>query len=251
MPAQRSGQAWWQTKPDGYTILLATTTTLAANPSLYTGLSYKVDSFQPVTLVAQIPFVLVVNAGLGVTSLDQFIQLAKSSSLVFASVGIGTPPHLDAELLMRLAGFHARNAIYKGSLQGLSDVAAGEVSFMFVDPAATKTFIQQGKIKILGVTSSERFKLLQDIPTLREQGISSYEATSWMGIVVPNGTPSSIVEKLNNVITSFSENLEAVETLANLGIAVTLKPPSEFGTFIAAERKKWAQVIVDAGIEPQ
>jgi tripartite-type tricarboxylate transporter receptor subunit TctC len=240
--------------PDGHMLLIAAGTTLAVNPSVYKTLSYDpVASFEPISLVAAFPFVLVVNPGLNVKSVTDLIALAKSKpdELTFASAGIGTPHHLYAELFMGMTGTKARHIPYKGSVPGVTDVAAGDVSFMFVDPAATLNLIKQGKVIALGVTSATRFKAMPDVPTIAEGGLPGYEAVGWMGLVAKAGTPRAITARLHKIVTSHLQKPEVEEKLLAMAIQPATTTPDEFRAYIASEKEKWAKVIKAAGIEPQ
>jgi len=235
--------------PDGYTLLMATGTTLAVNPGLYKNLPYSNASFDPITLAAAFPFVLIVDPALGVNSVKELIALAKRKSLSFASVGVGTPHHLDAELFMTMTGITARHAIYKGSVQGMSDIAAGEVSFMFTDPAPILGYLKEGKVKALAVTSRERFKPLPDVPTLVEAGVPDYEAISWMGFVTRAGTPRPVIDRLHDAIVAYEKQPEVEDRLLKLAILPKTSTPEEFRRFIAAEAEKWGNVVREANVK--
>lgn len=242
-------------KPDGYTLLVSTVTTLAINPSIYKQMPYDpVKDFEPISLLVGAPFVLAVNPSVKANNVQELVALAKSQpdQLTYASAGPGTAHHLYAELFKSLAGVQIRHVPYKGGPAGLSDVVAGEVSMIFTDVTPAMPRMKEGKLRFLGVTPSTRIKALPDTPTLAEAGVPGYSAVGWLGLVAPRGTPKEIVDKLNGATRILLSKPEVEQKLRDtLGLEVTLSTPAEFAKLIPAEIETWSKVVKSAGIEPQ
>jgi tripartite-type tricarboxylate transporter receptor subunit TctC len=171
-------------EPDGYTLLMATSTTLAINKTLYKKLAYDpVKDFAPVALVAGVPFALIVNPQVPAKTLPEFIAYAKSMpGLAYGSAGNGSPQHLGAEMLKAAAGLDIRHVPYRGSVPAMLDVIAGHIPFMVVDLQPALQQIREGKLRVLGVTTPKRVASAPDIPTLAEAGLSGFELVAWQGV---------------------------------------------------------------------
>src|SRR5437588_3589397 len=180
---------------DGYTLLMATSTTLAINKTLYKKLPYDpVKDFAPIALVAAVPFALIANPEVPAKTLSDFIAYAKSKpGLAYGSAGNGSPRHLGAEMLRTAAGIDIRHVPYRGSVPAMVDVIAGHIPFMVVDLQAAVQQIREGNLTVLGVTTPKRVAAAPDIPTLAEGGLARYELVAWQGLVAPAGTPRPIV----------------------------------------------------------
>jgi tripartite-type tricarboxylate transporter receptor subunit TctC len=240
--------------PDGYTLLMATSTTLAINKSLYIKLAYDpVKDFAPIALVASVPFALIVNPGLPVNTLSEFIVYAKSNpGLAFGSAGNGSPQHLGAEMLKSAAGIDIRHVPYRGSVPAMLDVIAGHISFMIVDLQPALQQIHEGKVRVLGVTTTKRVAAAPDIPTIAESGLRGYELVAWQGVVAPAGTPRPIVDRLAAEIGKLAADNTARERFA----AMALEPfsgstPDSFADFIKSEINRWAEIVRNSGAQPE
>jgi tripartite-type tricarboxylate transporter receptor subunit TctC len=239
--------------PDGYTLLLATSTTLAINRTLYKQLPYDPTDFAAIALVAAVPFVLVVNPSLPAKTLTEFIAYAKQKpGLTYGSAGNGSPQHLGAEMLKTQAGIDIRHVPYRGSVPAMLDVIAGHISFMVVDLQPALQQIREGKLRVLGVTTPKRVAAAPDIPTLAESGLPGFELVAWQGIVAPSGTPRPIVERLAAEIGKFVSGEAARGQFAALAIE-PLPPstPEEFAAYIRSEGDRWARIVKTVGIEPE
>src|SRR5471032_2958747 len=170
-------------EPDGYTLLMATSTTLAINKTLYKQLPYDpVKDFTPIALVAGVPFALIVNPQIPATTLSEFIAYAKSNpGLAYGSAGNGSPQHLGAEMLKAAAGIDIRHVSYRGSVPAMVDVIAGHIPFMVVDLQPALPQIRDGNVRVLGVTTPKRVAAAPDIPTLAESGLAGFELVAWQG----------------------------------------------------------------------
>jgi tripartite-type tricarboxylate transporter receptor subunit TctC len=240
--------------PDGHTIFLAPVTTLALGPNIYKTLPYHtVKDFAPVGLVGSSQFGLVANPKLGVGTLAELIALARSKDgqMSYASSGASTPHHLFMEMFLKMIGAKAQHVPYRGSVPALTDVISGQIPFMIVDLAVALPAINEGKVKIYGVTSTERVKALPDVPTIAEAGVPGYGGTPWFSVVAPAGTPRPIIDKLNGVLMTFINRPETQDKMNGLAITPWTSTPDELARFIPAEIKKWAQVVKDAGITPE
>jgi len=237
--------------PDGYTLLMATSTTLAISKTLYRKLPYDpLTDFTPITLVAAVPFCLVVNPSLPVGSLKDLIAYARSKpgELTFASSGIGTPHHLGAEMLKTAAGLDMKHAIYRGSAPAMQDVVGGHVPLMIVDLQPALPQIRAGTLKVLGVTTPTRVAAAPDVPTLAEAGLPGFELVAWQGIVAPAGVPRPIVDKLAREIAAL---VAAPETRQRL-VGMALEPlpgstPDSFAAFVRSEVQRWAPIVRASG----
>jgi tripartite-type tricarboxylate transporter receptor subunit TctC len=240
-------------EPDGYTLLMATSTTLAINRTLYKQLPYDPTDFAAIALVAAVPFVLVVNPSLPAKTLAEFIAFAKQKpGLTYGSAGIGSPQHLGAEMLKAQAGIDIRHVPYRGSIPAMLDVIAGHISFMVVDLQPALQQIGEGKLKALGVTTPKRAAAAPDIPTLAESGLPGFELVAWQGVVAPHGTPRPIVERLAAEIGNFVGDGAARGQFATLALEpMPPSTPENFAAYIRSEGDRWAKIVKAAGIEPE
>src|ERR1700738_4505668 len=184
--------------PDGYTLLMATSTTLAVNKTLYRNLAYDpVKDFTAIALVAAVPFALIVNPQVPAKTLSEFITYAKSRpGLAYGSAGSGSPQHLGAQMLKAAAGIDIRHVPYRGSSPAMLDVIAGHIPFMVVDLQPALPQIRSGKLRVIGVTTPKRIAGAPDIQTLAEGGAGGFELVAWQGVVAPAGVPRAIVDPL-------------------------------------------------------
>jgi tripartite-type tricarboxylate transporter receptor subunit TctC len=241
-----------KSEPDGYTLLMATSTTLAINKTLYKNLPYDpVKDFSPVGLVAGVPFALIVNPTLPAKTLPQFIAYAKSKpGLAYGSAGNGSPQHLGAEMIKTAAGIDIRHVPYRGSVPAMLDVIAGHIPFMVVDLQPALQQIREGKVRVLGVTTPKRVAAAPDIPTLAEAGLPGFELVAWQGVVAPAGTPRAIVDQLAAQLGKLLADPATREKLAALSLE-PLPPstPDSFAAYIKTEVNRWAVIVKNSGAE--
>jgi tripartite-type tricarboxylate transporter receptor subunit TctC len=186
--------------PDGYTLLMGTVGTHAINASLYSKMPYDhVKDFAPVILVAGVPNVLVVNPSVPVNSVPELIAYLKANpgKVNFASSGSGTSIHLSGELFKVMTGVQMTHVPYKGSAPALTDLVGGQVQLMFDNLPSSLAFIKAGKLRALAVTSAARAAALPDVPTIAESGVPGFEASSWVGVLAPTGTPPDVIARIN------------------------------------------------------
>ena len=241
-----------RSEPDGYTIMIATSTTLAINKTLYKKLPYDpVKDFAPISLVAAVPFALIINPGIPAKTLPEFIAYAKANpGLAYGSAGNGSPHHLGAEMLRSAAGIDIRHVPYRGSVPAMLDVIAGHIPFMVVDLQPALQQIKEGKLRVLGVTTSKRVAAAPDIPTLAEGGLTGYELVAWQGIVAPAGTPRPIVDALAAQIAKLLSAPETRDKMTNLALEILPgSTPDSFAAFIKSEVDRWADIVKKSGAE--
>jgi tripartite-type tricarboxylate transporter receptor subunit TctC len=236
---------------DGYTILYATSTTMAINVSVHKQLSYDpVRDFAPIALFAVTPFVLVVNANLPVRSVADLVSYAKArpGALSYASNGPGGAAHLFAELTKTMLGIEMTHVPYKGNAPALNDVVAGHVSLMFVDPSASVQLVREGKLRALGVTTAKRVSTAPELPPLAEAGLPGYDAASWHMFVAPAATPKPIVYRLYAEIDALIKEPDVVAEVSKRGFEPSAGgPPEQLVTFVQTEIDRWAKVVGKAG----
>jgi tripartite-type tricarboxylate transporter receptor subunit TctC len=237
---------------DGYTLLMAPSPTMAVNPALYKSLPYDpLVDFVPLALLAQTPFVLIVNENLPVKSTLELIAYAKANpgKLTFASVGPGVPHHLFMELFKGMTGIQATHVPYRGSLPAVTDVAAGHVPMMFCDFGPAASFLAAGKVRPLGVSAPFRVPGYPDIPPLAEAGVPGFDAVSWQMFVAPAKTPRPIVDRLNRELTDILSLPETKEQIVKFGfLPVANRSVEGLQDYVKAETVRWGKVVRDAGL---
>jgi len=241
-----------KSEPDGHTLLMTTSTTMAINVSVFKSLPYNpAKDFAPVGLVAGVPFILVVNAALPVNSVADLVKLANSKpgGLDYASTGPGSAANLYAVLLKNaLGGIPMTPIPYKGNAPGLQDVVAGHVSVMFSDLLSALPLIQTGKLRALGVSTAQRSAAAPDIPTLAEAGVAGYDASAWQMIVAPAKTPKEIVGRLNAELKAIVSEADVSRDINSRGsIAIVTPPPDELHRYVETEIVRWSKVVEQAG----
>jgi tripartite-type tricarboxylate transporter receptor subunit TctC len=238
--------------PDGYTLLLSTTSTLAVAPAAYTKLGYDpVRDFVPVSMVAITPYLLVVNTGVKASTLAEFVALAKSQAgkLNYASAGNGTTTHLAMEMLKESAGIDLVHIPFKGNADAERAVLAGDVQALFGSMPAILQQTKAGKLRPLGVGSSGRSPALPDVPTVAESGYAGFEATLWLGVSAPAGTPRPIVERLESDLRAIVAMPEFREGLARNGADPLSTTSAEFAKMINDDIVRYTKAVKSANIK--
>jgi len=239
--------------PDGYTILMGNVAPNAINVSLYTKLGYDpVKDFEPVSLVASTPNILVVQPSLAVKTVPDLIALAKvkPGSLNYPSAGLGSSSHLAGELFDNLAGVKMVHIPYKGGGPALTDLLGGQVQLMFATMPAAMPHVRSGRLRAIAVTSVKRSQAMPELPTIGET-LKGYDASTWYGVLAPARTPRPIITTLHAEIVKILGVAETRERLLAQGFEPVGSTPAEFGAYIKAEIAKWAKVIKAAGIKPE
>lgn len=240
-----------KSKPDGYTLFGGTISTHAINASLYKNLSYDpVKDFEPITLVASLPNVLIVSPSLGVNNVAELIALLKkdASKRTFASSGAGTSAHLAGEMLADLIGVQLTHVPYKGTPPALIDVSTGQVPFMFDQLTAAKSLADAGKLKIIAVTTPKRVAIAPTLPTMMESGVPNFQMSSWQAVYAPKGTPKPVVQRLNAEIVKILQMPDVKEKLSNtLGMEIVASTPEELAAHMSKEIPRWAELVKKSG----
>jgi tripartite-type tricarboxylate transporter receptor subunit TctC len=247
------GEVVARAAPDGYTLLMGIST-LAINPAIYRRVPYDaLRDFAPISQVVALPNILVVHPSLPVKTVKELIAFARArpGQINFASAGVGTNPHLSMELFLSMAGLKMVHVPYKGSGQGVIDLIAGHVSVMTPSIITALSYVRNGRLRALGVTSAKRASGAPDIPTIAEAGLPGYEAVQWFGVLAPAGTPREIVTRLHGEIVRVLQVADVRQRLLQDGAEPVGSTPEEFGAFIRAETAKWAKVARDIGIRPE
>ena len=241
-------------KPDGYTIVMGNIGTQAINQSLYKKLPYNSDTaFTPITLVAELPLVLVVNPSTSAKTTTELIALAKSKpgELTYSTSGNGSSMHLAAALFENQAGLKFTHVPYKGGGPAMADLMAGQVDLYFGGLSTALPHARAGKMRALGQTLLERSPAAPDIPTIAEAGLPGYEAAISYGIFVPAGTPALLVGRLHDAVDATIRSPEIARRFTELGADPQFGSPAEFATYVAEDLAKWARLAKEAGLKAE
>jgi tripartite-type tricarboxylate transporter receptor subunit TctC len=237
--------------PDGYTLLLALSAN-AINASLYSDLHFNfIRDAVPVASIGTIPLIMEVNPSVPANTVPEFIAYAKANpgKINMASGGVGSPLHVAGELFKMMAGVDLVHVPYRSEALALPDLLGGQVQVLFGVMPASLGYVRAGKLRALGVTTAKRQELLPDVPAVAEF-LPGFEASGWYGIVAPGGTPTEIVDTLNQAVNAGLADPTMKQRFVDLGCAVFAGTPADFEKFIVAETEKWARVIKFAGIKP-
>ena len=232
--------------PDGYTLIGGTISTHAINGSLYPNLAYDpVKDFEPVSLVAFLPNVLLVGSNSGINSVAELIEVLRKDPKrrTFASSGAGTSTHLAGELLADRIGVELTHIPYKGTPPAMTDVATGQVTFMFDQLTAAIPLINAGKLKLLAVTTQDRLGIAPDTPTMIEAGVPDFQMFSWQAVYAPKGTPKAIVDRLSSEIAAALRQPDVKEKLTEMGMVIVGGSPTDLANLMSKEIPRWAELI--------
>lgn len=241
-----------RSKDHGNIVFTADFATLAANPSLFSKLSYKADKdFQPVGLLARFPMLLVVSPGVPANNLKEFAEWSRTQKdgVNWASAGLGSPHHLIGELFREKSGLKLVHVPYRGAAPAIQDVVGGQIPAMWVDSASAISFLNTKKIKAIGVASAARMPSLPEVPTIGEQGIKGFEGYAWQGLVVPTGTAADSVDAFSKALQAALGSTHVKARLQALGVEPLPGTPAQMASFVQSERQKWGQVITSAGVK--
>ena len=241
--------------PDGYTLLIGTVGIHAINGTLYERMPFDpIKDFTPISFLASTPNVLIVNKQLGVSNVQELIELAKTkpNKLTFGSSGIGTSLHMSGELFKEIAGIDIRHIPYKGRAQSLPDLVSGRISMLFDNLSSSLPLIRAGEVQALGVTTLKRSPAAPEIPTLAEQGLPKFEAVSWFSLMAPANLSPVIQRRLNQLTRQALENPEVKNRLLASGLEPAPGSPQDLSKLMVAESRKWSRVVQQSGakVEP-
>jgi tripartite-type tricarboxylate transporter receptor subunit TctC len=239
---------------DGYTIVMGTVGTHSINGSLYAKMPYDmVKDFTPVTLVASTPNLLVVNPNVPAASVKELMALAKAKpgQLMYGSPGVGTSVHVSGELFATMGGVKLTHVPYKGRAMAIPDLLGGQIQMMFDNMPSALPVVKEGKLRAIGVTSAKRSPSAPDIPTLAEQGLPGFEATSWFAVFAPANTPKDVVNKLHAELVRIYQLPDVQAKLKTLGLDPLLGGPDALAAYQKAEISKWQKVVKDSGAKAE
>jgi tripartite-type tricarboxylate transporter receptor subunit TctC len=236
--------------PDGYTLVLASTSEIAVNPAIYSKLDYDpLKDLAPVAMVASSPMVLIVSPSLAVKSVGDFIALAKAKpdKLNVASAGNGSFTHLSAELFRSMTGLTWTHVPYKGAPPAIGDLAGGRVDAMFSTMPAAMGSIKGGLVKAIAISSKTRMPTLPDVPTVIESGVPGYEPEYWYGVFVPAATPKDVVAKLADAVAKAVQSPDVAANFASQGASPATLSSAQFADYVKDEAARWGKVVKDSG----
>ena len=239
-------------EPDGHTLLMSSTGILTINASLYPTMPFDpVTAFAPVSLVADMPMLLLVGNAVPARNLSEFIALAKQEpgKFFFGSPGNGTTGHLAMEMFQGAAGVKINHVPYKSAAEAVTAAVSGQTTGMFDNPPTVMAQLKAGTIRALGVASGRRMPQLPEVPTLAEAGLPGFEASSWFGLVAPARTPPAVVERLNAAVVSALKEPDMQRRFDVLGARLVGDSPDQFAEFIRAERVKWDRIVRSANVK--
>jgi tripartite-type tricarboxylate transporter receptor subunit TctC len=242
-----------KSSPDGYTLLMMSATQTTTE-TLVPNKPFKLmRDFVPVASLLNSELVMVVHPSVGVSTVQEFIALAKSKpgALNYASSGVGSNYHMAGELFKNLTGTDILHVPYKGSTGARNDIISGQIEMMFDSVPTMAQMVQSGRVKALGTTGKVRSAILPDVPTLSEAGVPGYEATMWVGVMAPAGTPQPIVDLLNSEINKILVRPDVRAAWEKQGAVPMTMKPNEFGVYIQTEIEKWAKLINANAIKPE
>jgi tripartite-type tricarboxylate transporter receptor subunit TctC len=247
-----AAQAVLRNEADGHTVFVTTNSTHAANASLYKSLPYdpKAD-FAPIGGIMTIPLMLSVHPSHPARTVSEFVEDARKRQNPITFASGNTSSRGAAELFKARTGLAMEHIPYRGTPQALGDLMGGRVDCFFADPASAISNVQHGNVRVLGVTSQERFELLPNVPTIAESGYPGYELVAWVGAFVKAGTPSSIVERLSAETQSFVRDPATISYLRSIGGIPFPSTAGELASFAERDTQRWASIVATAGIEPK
>jgi hypothetical protein len=237
--------------PDGYTILIASPSSISVNPALNPKLGYKPSDLQPISKITSSPVVIAVNPGTGINSVKELIAKAKQDpgALNYATSGNGSAPHLAAALFGQIADVKMTHIPFRGGSLAIQSVIAGDTQLTFGTPPSVLPMIQAGRLKGLAISAKERSPLAPGLPGMREAGLPDYAIEFWYGLFVPAGTPPAIVQKLFEATQEALKQPNVKASLAREGTDVSLSAsPAQFAKFLAEDEKFWVRLVKSAEV---
>src|SRR6187431_435334 len=243
-----------KSEPDGYTLVLGYTGTLAIGPSLYKNVGYDPrKDFAPIGMIGNAPNSLVVNPSFPAKTVAELIAYAKANpgKVNFGSAGAGTASHITGEYFARAAGITLVHIPYKGTGPALTDLLGGHIPMAFAPIPASHSNVAAGKLRALAVTSSTRSSLLPEVPTIAESSLPGFDASLYYGLAAPAGTPRPIIDKLNKALRDALASGEVKKQLGNDGTEITPCSPEDYAGFIDKDEKKWSQLVKASGVEQE
>jgi tripartite-type tricarboxylate transporter receptor subunit TctC len=236
--------------PDGYTLMIGHVGTHAINISLYAKVNYDpIKDFQPISLIATLPFVLVVHPGVPAKNVKDLIALARAKPgvLNFASAGSGGPTHLAGELFKSTAAIDIVHIPYKGNAAALADLVGGQVQMMFSNMLTAMPFVRAGKLRAIAVSTLKRSPQAPELPTVSEGGAAGYDVTPWYGVLAPAGLPKPLLARLHGEVAKIVDSPEIRERFVTQGVDMASSTPEAFAALIRAEIPRWRELVKRSG----
>jgi tripartite-type tricarboxylate transporter receptor subunit TctC len=243
-----------KSKPDGYTLYMASQTTHAVAPYMYQKIAYDpVRDFATITLAAQNPLLVVAHPSLGVRSIKDLVALAKSKpgAIDFATGGIGSSPHMSVELFKSLFKLNMVAVHYKGDSAATADLLSGQVPIMFASMVGLLPHVKSGRLRGLAITGAKRSSIAPEFPTIAESGLAGYEVITWFGMLAPTGTPADVIAKLHQDTVVSLGIPQVGEQIAKLGMEIVGSTPDQFGAFLREENVRWSKVVRDLNLRAE
>jgi len=235
---------------DGYTLLMGSSAALAISPYIMKDTRYDPSKdFKPISLVAKIQNMLVVNPDIPVKTVPELLAYAKSHRLIFASYGIGSSPHMSAEMFEKMGGIEMTNVPFRGAPEGMAEILSGRVNLVFDNLPSALPMVKSGKLTAIAVSGNHRSALAPDVPTVAESGLPGFDVTTWYGLVASAAVPDDIVDKLSAEVATILARPEVRDRLIAAGTEPQSMTPHEFASFIADEQTKWRKLIADIGLD--
>ncbi len=236
--------------PDGYTLLMGSSAALAINPYIMKETQYDpTKDFKPISLVAKIQNMLVVHPDIPVKTVSELLAYAKSHRLIYASYGIGSSPHMSAEMFEKMGGVEMTHVPFRGGPEGMTEVLSGRVNLVFDNLPSALPIAKSGKLIAIAVSGNHRSALAPDVPTVAESGLPGFDVTTWYGLVAPAAVPNSIVDKLSAEVATILARPDVRDRLVAAGTEPQSMTPGEFAGFIADEQAKWRKLVADVGLK--
>jgi tripartite-type tricarboxylate transporter receptor subunit TctC len=245
------GEVVAKSPPDGYTLLMASNSVYSVAPNVFTKPRFNpVKDFVAISGISNVPFVLVLHPSVPAKNLKEFIALVKSKpgQMTMATAGTGTSNHLVGELIQISAGIRMTGVPYKGSGPALTDLLGGQVDSHVDQLTASMAYIQSGRIRALAVTTDKRAPLLPNVPTLAEQGLKGFDATTITGLLAPAGTPGAVIDQIHAAVVKITAQQAIRDRFAALGATTLGNSPAEFGEYIRQDYAKWQKVVTATNI---
>lgn len=242
-----------QSAADGYSMMLASQSTMVIAPSMYAKLQFDpIRDFMPVTQLVSMPLVMVVNPSVPASTLKDVIELTRAGKLNnFASSGAGGPQHIAGELFNKMAGIKLTHVPYKGESAALTDVMAGNVPVAFANVPVAAPFIKSGKLKAIAVSSLTRASTLPQVPTVSESGLKDFEVLTWYGLFLPANAPKPVARKISDEVGVALKTPDLRGKFEEQGLTIIGTNPDQFGQFMTAEVPKWSAIVKSANIQPE
>ena len=238
--------------PDGYTVLIASPSSISVNPALNPKLGYSARDLAPITKVSSSPLVIAANPATGISSVQDLIARAKKEPgvLNYATSGNGSAPHLGAALFIQLTGVQMTHIPFRGGSPAIQSVIAGDTQLTFGTPPSVLPMVQAGRLRGLAVSTRERTALVPGVPGMAEAGLPDYSIEFWYGLFVPAGTPPAVIKKIFDAATVAMQQPAVKAALAREGTDVTLsQSPEQFAAFLNDDAKFWVKLVKDAGVK--